>query len=133
MKKLWVLLAAVALAALLAACAALATKTSINDCVSGFMSDVNSGNYGNLYTHLDSSAGKYNQAKTPSYWSKAVFPSGETYTLTNQVTVGSQVTATLNSGVTYSGVTITFGMATDSDSNAVINSISITGQGTVFN
>lgn len=131
MKKLWILLAAVALAALLAACSLLPTTTSIDTCVSNFMSALNSSDRSSLYTNLDSSASQYNAVKAASYWNTK-FPTGESYSLTGQTTAGTTVTATIKSTVTYAGNTIIFVMTTDSSGNYVIHSITLNGS-LIFN
>jgi hypothetical protein len=129
MKKLGILAIVVAIAALFAACSALMPKTSIDDCINNFMSDVN-GNQGAIYNNLDPAAAKYSEAKAASYWN-VYFGSGP-YSLSNQYTVGSTVTANISGGA-YPSAPITFTMSTDSSGNAVISSIYITGPGLIFN
>jgi hypothetical protein len=132
MKKLWILVVVVAAVALFATCSLV--KVSIDECISNFMSDVNSGNYSNLYTHLDSSSSKYDAAKKGTFWS-SYFPSSDTYTLSSQSTVGNTVTATLTSNYLYTSAnTIVFGMTKDSNGDYVISSISINPMwSTIFN
>jgi hypothetical protein len=128
MKKLWILAAAVAIAALFAACGALA-KTSVDDCISNFMSDLNSGDRSNVYTNLDSSSSEYAEAKTALYWD-LLFHKGETYTLSNRSANGTTVTGAFSSTTTYAGswdYTLVFVMATDPLGNAVIHSITLNG------
>lgn len=126
MKKILILLAIVALVALLATCGNLfKTPTSINDCITSFMKDINSSDRSNVYTNLDSGSNLYSEAKTSLYWS-AIFPTGETYTLGTITPIASTVTTTITSGVTYpGGYQIIFVMAQDSDKNYVIHSITI--------
>jgi hypothetical protein len=129
MKKLWILLAAIAVAVLFSNCNLVSPKTSIDQCISNFMNDINS-NQGNAYTTLDNTSSYYGEvAALPTYWN-TWFPSGNSYTLTNQSTSGSTVTATLSSStnpVYSSGVSIVFTMSTDITGNAVIHAISLHG------
>jgi hypothetical protein len=130
MKKLWILpiglVVAIIAAALFAGCSLPQTKTSVDDCINNFMSDLNSSDRSNVYTNLDSTSLMYSQVKTATYWN-SIFPTGYTYTLSNKSTSGSTVTATLSSSYTLysSGVPITFIMSTDLNGNAVIHSITI--------
>jgi hypothetical protein len=126
------LVAALALASgLLASCdlASLATteETTIDECVTGFMSALNSTDRSTLYTNLDSASSKYAQAKTAAYWD-TWFKAGETYTLSSRTTSGSTVMGSFSSTTTYTGsstYSMVFSMATDSDGNAVIHSITL--------
>jgi hypothetical protein len=130
MKKLRILAAIAALAALFAACSLLAPKTSIDDCINNFMSALNSGNRSNLYTNLDSNSSQYNAAKTATYWDIVFATSGDPYTLSNRSTSGSTVTATITSptnALYSSGASISFVMSTDGSGNAVIHSITVAG------
>lgn len=136
MKKLFILAAAVALVVLFAACSGLfGSKTTIDQCISNFMMDINSSDRSQVYTNLDPNAGQYGTGgKLSSFW-ETRFPVAEipSYTLTNKSTSASPATATITSSVTYAGgYPITFVMTTDSNGNAVINSIAITGIGTIF-
>lgn len=128
MKKLWILLAAIAVAVLFSNCNLLSPKTSIDQCISNFMNDLNS-SQGSVYTSLDSTSAKYGVATSALYWN-AIFAPGNTYTLSNQSTSGSTVTATLSSSTNLlysSGVSIVFTMSTDLTGNAVIHAISLNG------
>jgi len=75
MKKLWILLAAIAVAVLFSNCNLVSPKTSIDQCISNFMNDINS-NQGNAYTTLDNTSSYYGEvAALPTYWN-TWFPSG---------------------------------------------------------
>jgi hypothetical protein len=135
MRKIWILAAAVVLAALFATCSLFGSKTSIDQCITNFMSDINSADRSQVYTTLDSASGQYGGAKTASYWDTR-FPVAEvpTYTLSAKNTSASPATATITSSYTFTGgYPIIFVMSTDNGGNAVINSITITGPGTIFN
>ena len=125
MRKLWILIAALAVVALFATCSLL-TKTTIDDCINNFMGDIN-GDHGSVYKNLDSSSTLYAEALTAAYWD-IPFPSSDSYSLSGRSTSGSTVTATLSSGTLYSGgVSIVFTMSTDATGNAVIHSITVAG------
>jgi hypothetical protein len=131
MKKLWMLAVVVAAVALFATCSLL--KVSIDECISNFMSDINSSDRSNVYTTLDSSTPKYNTGgKAASYWD-GYSPVGYSYTLVGKTTSGSSVDATISSpGGIDNSWTIHFGMSTDSDGNAVISTIILNGN-PIFN
>jgi hypothetical protein len=132
MKKLWLpLLAALALVALFSSCQLATTpaKTTVDGCIDSFMSALNSSDRSNLYQNLDSASGQYAEAKTAIYWDTK-FKVSETYTLSGRSTSGTTVTGTFSSTITYTGYwiyTLVFVMATDSDGNAVIHSITLNG------
>jgi hypothetical protein len=135
MKKLRLTLALVAaialVSSLLASCDfGAATKArTIDECVTGFMSALNSTERSTLYTYLDSASSKYAQAKTAVYWD-TLFKVGETYTLSSRTTSVSTLTGSFSSTTTYSGTysySLVFEMATDSSGDAVIHSITLKG------
>jgi hypothetical protein len=126
MKKLWMLMAAIAVMALFSTCSLTTSKTTIDQCISNFMSDLN-GNQASIYTNLDSSSQLYAEASAATYWN-SFFPSSDTYTLSNKSTSGETVTATIYSATLYAtGASIVFTMSTDATGNAVIQSISLIG------
>jgi hypothetical protein len=131
MKKLWILAAVVVFVALFSTCS-LNSKTSISQCISNFMSDIN-GNQANVYTNLDPTSAMYSLVKSAAYWN-LLFPCGYTYTLTNENIAGSTVTGTLTSNYSLysSGVSISFTMSTDGSGNAVIHSITLGGSSTIY-
>jgi hypothetical protein len=127
MKRIRLVLAALALALLFSTCQL--PTTTIDECIDSFMSDINSNDRSEVYKNLDSSSSKYAQAITHTYWD-ALFPlAGITYTLSSRSTSGHTVSATINS--TYAtfvgGLAISFDMSEDSTGNAVINSITLSG------
>jgi hypothetical protein len=123
-KALTIILAVATMAVLFSTCKQ--ATTSVDDCISNFMDDINSQDRSGVYESLDPNAAQYNQAKTAIYWG-VFFPVGEIpYTMSNISKSGSTVTASVTSstGVTYpAGSTLTFAMGEDSDKNAVISSI----------
>lgn len=125
MKKIWIVLLVVALVALLSTCSLLGTKTSISQCISNFMTDIN-GNPGSVYTNLDPTSGQYSLATTSTYWT-TIFSSSYSYTLNGENIAGSSVTGTINSGnpLYTGGISISFTMSTDGSGNAVIHSITL--------
>lgn len=135
MKKLRLTLALAAALALvsciLASCdfGATTAARTIDECVTSFMSALNSTDRSSLYTNLDSASSKYSQAKTAAYWD-TLFKVGETYTLSSRTTSGSTVTGGFSSTTTYAGTysySLVFEMATDSAGDAVIHSITLKG------
>jgi|GEM_PF-6083598 hypothetical protein len=144
MKKLWIVLAALALTALVVTCSLANSTVSESSCINSFVSDVDSNNFGSLYNTLDQNSSYYSEAKSAAYWTGGtgspgggtIFPSTENYTITSVNIVSTNtVTATLNSSssILYNGVTITFSMTTDASGNYVIQTIVISGgRGTVF-
>jgi len=130
MKKLWILAAVVVLVALFSTCS-LNSKTSISQCISNFMSDIN-GNPGSVYTNLDPTSGQYGLATTATYWT-TIFSPSYSYTLNNENIAGSTVTGTIISGnpLYTGGISISFTMSTDGSGNAVIHSITL-GTSTIF-
>jgi len=129
MKKLSIVLAVLTLALLFSTCKT-DNPTTIDECISNFMSDINSSDRSGVYKNLDSTAGMYAGAVAETLWNTYFPKSGITYTLSNQSTSGSTVSATLTSTTyfTYSaGVPLSFGMGEDSNKNAVISTISLNG------
>jgi hypothetical protein len=125
-KSLAVFLSIAALALLFSTCAKKST-TSNSECISNFMSDINSADRSGVYNNLDSNSSKYNQAKVASYWNSQFPTQDMPYTLSGQSS-GNPIYATLSSSNgLYNGNPIIFGMASDSDGNAVISSISLNG------
>jgi hypothetical protein len=126
MKKISIVLAILALALLLSTCAQKTSPTTIDECISSFMKDINSTDRSGVYKNLNPSSAKYAQASYAVYWG-VFFPIAEIpYTVSSQSTSGSTVTASVTSatGVTYpTGTTLTFVMGEDSDKNAVISTI----------
>jgi hypothetical protein len=112
MKKSAIALAALALAFLFSTCAP--KTTTIDECISNFMSDINSIDRSNVYTNLDSSSTAYSLAKAASYWDSQ-FPTADIpYSLSGQSTVGSVVSATVNTAnLVWGGQTIYFVMSED--------------------
>ncbi len=129
MRKIWLLIAAVALVALLAACSLLSPKTTIDQCVANFMSDINSSDRSNVYTNLDLTSSMYAGVKSATFWDILFPAAGIPYSLAGQSTSGSVVSATINSSyATFTGgLPISFTMDTDATGNAVIHSISLNG------
>jgi hypothetical protein len=135
MKKISIFLAVLALALLFSTCKK-DNPTTIDECISNFMSDINSTDRSGVYKNLYSGSSKYAEAVTAAYWNALLPTSGITYTLSGQSTSGSTVTAMISSTYSFgSGVPISFGMNTDSSDNAVISSIAITctGFGIIYN
>jgi hypothetical protein len=134
-KAMAIILAVATIAVLFSTCKKEAEPTTIDECISSFMDDINSQDRSGVYENLDPDAAQYAQAKTALLWN-FYFPLGEIpYTLSGKSKSGSTVTASLTSstGVTYpAGTTITFVMGEDSDENAVISKINISGTGDIF-
>jgi predicted PurR-regulated permease PerM len=125
MKRIWILLAAVALVFLLATCSLFTSTKSIGDTVNQFLADLNSSDRSSVYTNLDPNASLYNSAKAAVYWN-ALFPKGEVYKLAGITPIANTVTTTLSSTTTYaSGYQIVFVMVQDSSKNYLISSITI--------
>jgi hypothetical protein len=127
MKKMSIVLAVLALALLFSTCSkATDNPTTIDECISSFMSDINSSDRSGVYKNLNSSSADYGEAATAAYWD-LYFPQKEIpFTLSGQVDSGSTVTASITSSTsaTYpSGSTLTFTMGEDSSKNAVISTL----------
>ena len=130
MKRKLLILALVALSAALFFSCKVNEGTTIEDQISGFMTDVNAGSYTKLYSHFHpTETVAYSQIKAESFWNTpGMFPSGETYTLGAVVPIGTTVTTTLKSTVTYgsTGVAIIFSMSKDGE-DYMIKSLTIGG------
>lgn len=127
-KTLIAILSLAALAALFSTCKQAASTTSIDECISSFMSDINSTDRSGVYKNLDSSAAAYNTgAKTSLYWN-TFFPTSDiSYSLSGKTTAGNYVYATITgTGVVFGSKSIVFVMSEDSDGNAQIRSIAFT-------
>jgi hypothetical protein len=121
MKKLAIVAAVLALAALFSTCGL--KKTSVDECIDNFMSDINGSDRSQVYTNLDSSSTMYGAARAGGYWNIVLNPIGIPFTLTSRSTSGSVVSATMNSSIYGGGTPITFDMSEDSAGNAVIATI----------
>jgi PBP1b-binding outer membrane lipoprotein LpoB len=130
MKKISIILAVLALALLLSTCKEVTSTTSVDECISNFMDDINSTDRSGIYKNLDPAAAMYAGAVTSTLWDTYFPTKGITYTLSNQSTSGGTVTATLSS-TTYAlysgGVSISFGMGENSKGDAVISTIGLSG------
>jgi PBP1b-binding outer membrane lipoprotein LpoB len=132
MKKIAIVVAVLAAVLLFSTCSK--PTISIDECISNFMSDINSSDRSNVYTNLDSSSAMYNLVKTHSYWDTEFDPIGIPYSLSGNSTVGSVVSATVNTtNATWNTHTIQFVMNEDSDKNAVIHSIAMDSSTTIYN
>jgi hypothetical protein len=130
MKKAFaIILAVAAMAVLFSTCKKEAEPTTVDECISNFMDDINSTDRSEVYENLDSGSAQYNEAKATIFWDYALFPTTQIpYSLSSQSESGSTVSANLTSnGGLYSGTSIVFTMGEDSDKNAVISKITISG------
>jgi hypothetical protein len=127
MKKLWILLAAIAVAVLFSNCNLPGAKTSISDRINQFMKDINDSSRSNVSSDLDITSLAYSQV-TASYWNTPFPTAGIPYSLSSTPST-SDVTTTINSSYALfvGGLPIIFGMATDISGNAVIHSITLGG------
>ena len=125
LKCLFLPLLVAALAILLSACKQ--STTSVDDCLAGFMVDINNADRSALYKNLDSASSMYGQVKAdPSYWNTYFPVSGISYALSGTNADGNFVDAVITSTNDASfagGLPIVFETSTDSDKNAVIYSI----------
>ncbi len=127
MKKLWILLAAIAVAVLFSNCNLLSPKTSISDRINQFIKDINDSSRSNVSSDLDITSLAYSQV-TASYWNTLFPTAGIPYSLSSTPSA-SGVTTTINSSYAsyVGGLPIIFGMGTDISGNAVIHSITLNG------
>jgi hypothetical protein len=130
-RKLFLL--ALSLAALALSLAGCGNSSDPNpkDCVSSFMSGINSTDRSGVYKSLDSDGSQYGSAKASpaAFWS-ADFPlSGIPYTLSGESVNGNFIDATIDSSyytATYGGgISIVFEMGVGSDYNAFIKTITL--------
>jgi hypothetical protein len=128
MKKISIVLAILALALLFSTCKP--ATTSVDECIDNFLADLNSTDRSGVYKNLDSDAQMYAAARVAAVWDNYFPTSGIPYSLTNRSKSGNTVSATFSSA-TYllykNGVLISFGMGEDSDGNAVISTIALSG------
>lgn len=93
-------------------------------------SDLNS-NYSNVYKNWYSDTNTYQAGANPTVFT-TMFPSSETYTISNISVSGSSATATLNSSVTHNDTTMSFQMEQDGF-DWYISSLSLSGYSTTLN
>ena len=119
-----VIIAVAALAVLLfTGCPVEDETTSISERIGQFMGDVNSDNYGNLWTHFHPASATYTAGRDANTWTPGTFSSGTDYTLGTLNISGSTVTTTISGG-TFSSGALTFTMLEDGSDNWKIQSMS---------
>lgn len=124
-RKLVVVFILVALA-LLGSCDFFGNTVTMDQCVSNFMSAINT-DKASVYKSLDSDSSFYNLALSASYWD-SYFPSGyRPFTFSGQSTSGNRVSATLNAGVLYINTPVYFDMVQDLKGNYVISTVTVNG------
>lgn len=93
------------------------SDTTITDRINAFEADINSGNYGNLWTHMHPDSSAYTQRRDANTWTTD-FPVDGTYTISFTVS-GSTASGTITSGSVYPGDSITFQMKNDPESGGL--------------
>jgi hypothetical protein len=123
MKRIRLVLAALALALLFSTCQL--PTTTIDECIDSFMSDINSNDRSEVYKNLDSDSGEYAAAVAAHFWDIVFIKAGIPYSLTSRSTSGNTVSAYITAADLSMAAPIVFGMSEDSAGNAVIHSIKI--------